>query len=294
MTPRTTTSDARRATSTRHRAGDARLALAGAVSALATAAASADVTVSLGQLQAPGMHFLRIAAPGELVGTLTGVTVSAVISVSVSKTYAQDLTVYVDALPLDGAGQLQVGGFTPLAETATHLMWPSGDDFRWGTPVSGTVALPAPLALGGTPLAVFVGNGYGTPWASGTWTGSVTLHGVTRAIDLDTDGDGIPNAGDNCPSVPNPDQADCDQDAVGDACDPGADINANGVPDNCECLGDVSLDGNVDGIDLGLLLAAWGAVTPSGASQRSDIARDGNVDGVDLGQLLSRWGVCGN
>ncbi|MFM8643597.1 MAG: dockerin type I domain-containing protein, partial [Phycisphaerales bacterium] len=68
----------------------------------------------------------------------------------------------------------------------------------------------------------------------------------------------------------------------------------NGVPDNCECLGDVSLDGSVDGIDLGLLLAAWGAVTPSGASQRSDIARDGNVDGVDLGQLLSRWGVCGN
>jgi large repetitive protein len=36
----------------------------------------------------------------------------------------------------------------------------------------------------------------------------------------DSDGDGVPNATDNCPSVPNPDQADADGDMKGDLCDP--------------------------------------------------------------------------
>ena len=35
----------------------------------------------------------------------------------------------------------------------------------------------------------------------------------------DTDGDGVPNQADNCPFVPNPDQADSDGDGVGDACE---------------------------------------------------------------------------
>ena len=36
---------------------------------------------------------------------------------------------------------------------------------------------------------------------------------------LDTDGDGVPDATDNCAEVANPDQADADGDAIGDACD---------------------------------------------------------------------------
>lgn len=35
----------------------------------------------------------------------------------------------------------------------------------------------------------------------------------------DTDGDGVPDASDNCPNTPNPDQEDGDSDTVGDACD---------------------------------------------------------------------------
>jgi len=35
----------------------------------------------------------------------------------------------------------------------------------------------------------------------------------------DTDGDGVPDAADNCPADPNPDQADRDRDGRGDACD---------------------------------------------------------------------------
>ncbi len=39
-------------------------------------------------------------------------------------------------------------------------------------------------------------------------------------LSVDSDGDGIPDACDNCPAVPNPDQADADHDGIGDACDP--------------------------------------------------------------------------
>ncbi len=36
----------------------------------------------------------------------------------------------------------------------------------------------------------------------------------------DIDGDGVPNTSDNCPNIPNKDQADTDQDGKGDVCDP--------------------------------------------------------------------------
>ena len=44
---------------------------------------------------------------------------------------------------------------------------------------------------------------------------------VERSPDpvLDADGDGVLDAGDNCPSVANPGQDDVDGDALGDACD---------------------------------------------------------------------------
>ena len=37
---------------------------------------------------------------------------------------------------------------------------------------------------------------------------------------VDTDGDGIPDAQDNCPAVSNANQLDTDGDGIGDACDP--------------------------------------------------------------------------
>jgi uncharacterized repeat protein (TIGR01451 family) len=43
---------------------------------------------------------------------------------------------------------------------------------------------------------------------------------VVRGAITDTDGDGVPDFADNCPTVPNQDQADTDNDDMGDVCDP--------------------------------------------------------------------------
>ena len=67
--------------------------------------------------------------------------------------------------------------------------------------MAATVA-PALAAPGGN------GNDYG--WATGPTYGWGT----------DRDGDGVKNGWDNCPNVPNPGQADSDNNGTGDACEP--------------------------------------------------------------------------
>jgi hypothetical protein len=124
--------------------------------------------------------------------------------------------------------------------------------------------------------------------AAGSYFSLSVLAGV------DSDGDGVPDGSDNCPTIANPTQSDCDNDGIGDACEPGEDYNLNGTPDYCECIADLYVDGVVNGVDLGALLAYWGPATSSTASQRADLNRDGAIDGNDLGYLLSRWGPCTN
>jgi hypothetical protein len=56
--------------------------------------------------------------------------------------------------------------------------------------------------------------------------------------DTDTDGDSFADCVDNCDTIANPTQADCDMDGDGDACEifngTQLDLNMNGIPDNCE------------------------------------------------------------
>jgi hypothetical protein len=136
------------------------------------------------------------------------------------------------------------------------------------------------------------------------------LYFALNEYDGDFDGDGILNSTDNCPTIANPSQADCNTNGIGDACESFIDCNTNTIPDDCDiaggapdfnldtipdtcqCLADLFIDRQVNGADLGALLAFWGPVNP--ALPSADINRDGNVNGADLGYLLNAWGPCTN
>lgn len=91
-----------------------------------------------------------------------------------------------------------------------------------------------------------------------------------------------------------PSAEDCNLNGRLDACDiaagSSADVNQNGLPDECEkqvCIpGDLDCDGDVDGADLGALLSVWGPCPGCAA----DLDGDGEVNGADLGALLALWG----
>jgi hypothetical protein len=92
--------------------------------------------------------------------------------------------------------------------------------------------------------------------------------GELDACDADIDGDGIPNAADNCVDVANAGQADGDGDGIGDACDPDQDNDGiDDVVDNCvfepnPAQIDTDGDGNGDAcdeacVDLLATVDAW-------------------------------------
>ena len=89
---------------------------------------------------------------------------------------------------------------------------------------TGTVATNS----AGTASFSYVSNGaVGTDLITASFkdaTNSIRTSPAVQAIwkrpaELDTDGDGIPDSTDNCPTIPNPDQTDTDGDGRGDACD---------------------------------------------------------------------------
>jgi MYXO-CTERM domain-containing protein len=153
------------------------LALGAAVAL--SSAALADVTVTFTNQTWAGFSFTNLTQTfGGFTGTLTGVSVNATLNASTNYTYADDLCVYVDVLPLSSGGLLQVGGFSNLS-AAQKVVWGVGGSSTPGTTLVATKAVNAINFTGTSADAViWLGNGYGASGTAGTWTGSLTLIGV--------------------------------------------------------------------------------------------------------------------
>ena len=95
--------------------------------------------------------------------------------------------------------------------------------------------------------------------------------------------------------------ADCNSDGIVDFGQIRAgeleDANTNNIPDCCEqgvacnCPADLDGNGNVDAVDLAVILSKWG--TNGGKDYpQADVDGSGEIDGADLATVLSNWGPC--
>jgi hypothetical protein len=124
----------------------------------------------------------------------------------------------------------------------------------------------------------------------------------------DTDGDGVPDSVDNCPTVKNLDQKDFNGDGKGDACeDSDGDRSTDqlelyvGTNPNQRCAATTTrkdepvgatpwdIDNNrvVNGQDVGMFAPHFFVISPSDPrySVRFDLNMDGKINGQDLGRL---------
>jgi subtilisin-like proprotein convertase family protein len=87
---------------------------------------------------------------------------------------------------------------------------------------------------------------------------------------------------------------DCNDNGVVDCadifCETSNDADSDATPDECAppCPGDLTGDGEINSVDLFLLLGVWGSCPAC----PEDLNGDGSVNSVDLFQLLGAWGVC--
>lgn len=155
------------------------LIASGIAAAALVSAASADVTYTLTNATFTGFNFNEAYAAGTLTGTLTGASINVTLNASSNYTYADDLCVYVAPAPLALGGLLQCGGFSSLTATQRYS-WPNGSSSTPGATSIGTVNFTTGINMASNPSQViWIGNGYGAAGTSGTWTGTITLIGVT-------------------------------------------------------------------------------------------------------------------
>lgn len=215
--------------------------------------------VVLGMASVTGTEAAGEALSLSIGPALAGATTAAVIKVlnpadveafSLELTFASGQT-----LSLSGTGWFTRGAYFPVsplgpapaaelnnvAEYSAHTRVfmdgfnPTGATGSIGS-VTFRVAAGARPAVGDVPADSQVLVLSGKFW-SRSGQREVTFLPVTAeftvAVPQDTDGDGVPDATDNCPTVKNPTQTDSNANGVGDACEgPGpVDTDHDGLPD---------------------------------------------------------------
>ncbi len=148
--------------------------------------------------QAPdGWHFVRWEGDASGVGTSVQLTMDS--DKTVTAVFEEDISdQYTLTVDVEGSGSVD--------------LQPEGGTYAAGTPVTLT-ATPA----SGLEFLRWEGDATGTnPSVQITMDGDKT---VTAVFEIDTDGDGVPDDEDNCPTTPNPKQRDTDGDGIGDACE---------------------------------------------------------------------------
>ncbi len=139
-----------------------------------------DVMFEFEALSLDGGEFMTVGE--DFAGELSGVAADFVLDDTDDGTWASDLALLIttenpeDSDEIDASSVvLQVGGFTDFGSTP-RINWETGNSNEPGTEVITTIEIPTPLVMEN--LFVAIGNG----WPSsdgGTWTGSITLLGVT-------------------------------------------------------------------------------------------------------------------
>ena len=224
-----------------------------------------------------------------------------------------DVSAYTATVNITGGvlrGGISVAGYDNVFNISGGNIGGAIETWAWGSVIN---VYGWNLALVGTP-----NGGTITGWFSDNSPISIALiGGGDTVVNLilgdsvsDHDNDGVVDSLDNCPVVPNPLQIDCNGDGLGDACEldcnlngidddcditagTSTDFNRNGIVDDCECLADISGNHIVNGVDISVLLGAWGTNGSEGEFD-ADVTNDGIVNGADLAIMLGGWGPCPN
>jgi len=144
------------------------------------------------------------------------------------------------------------------------------------------------------------GDGYLKLGYGECWIGNYSLYvDVAAPPPPDQDGDGVPDASDNCPTVPNPAQTDTDGDGEGDACDSDDDddvwddtdeafITTDPLDDCADLTSDdawppdINNDGLVQGFDALFLRSSIGSGQGQpGYDPRYDLDTNGWIQSLD-------------